>query len=144
MALSASQLQRLKGLIDSRYNALVAEIGVDVSRGRSDTALHEELSKEGASSADRAALEQLVRIDDAELARDLDEFRLMQAARSRLEAGSYGACIDCQREISFERLRAQPAALRCVECQHEQEKSRAGQRTDARTVTRKSPLHRKS
>ncbi len=125
MALARSQLEHLKALVDSRYQALVAEIQVDVSRGRGDASLINELHREGADFADRAALEQLVSIDDAELSRDLDELGLMQAARARIESGRYGVCADCHREIGFERLCAQPGALRCLGCQHASEQARA-------------------
>ena len=53
-------------------------------------------------------------LDQAELGRDLSELRDLEAARARLADGSYGICIDCAREIGFERLKANPAALRCI------------------------------
>jgi DnaK suppressor protein len=37
--------------------------------------------------------------------------------------GTYGICIDCGGEIPFERLQAQPAALRCIACQNAYEKT---------------------
>jgi DnaK suppressor protein len=39
------------------------------------------------------------------------------AALDRIEAGRYGACVDCGHEIPEGRLEAQPAASRCVGCQ---------------------------
>lgn len=43
-------------------------------------------------------------------------------ALQRLEAGTYGICEDCGRQISENRLRALPFALNCFECQEEREK----------------------
>lgn len=121
MALSRTQLAHLKDLIDRRYLALVAEIQMDVSRGRSDTLLSNDLAKEGGDAAERAAVKQMVRVDDAELSRDMDELNLIKAARSRLENRSFGQCADCQGDIAYERLQAQPWALCCLDCQRARE-----------------------
>ena len=45
--------------------------------------------------------------------RDLAE---IDAAQARWDAGTYGICIDCGRSIPIARLRARPAAMRCVAC----------------------------
>lgn len=45
-------------------------------------------------------------------------------ALDRLDAGSYGKCIDCGRELPDERLEARPEAERCVECQQRHESRR--------------------
>jgi DnaK suppressor protein len=54
---------------------------------------------------------------------ELSERRLgaMWAACDRLENGHYGLCQECAEEISFERLRAVPTALYCVDCQAQHE-----------------------
>ncbi len=46
--------------------------------------------------------------------------RVADALR-RMDAGHYGLCADCEEEIPFERLRAEPWALRCVACQARRE-----------------------
>ena len=45
----------------------------------------------------------------------------------RLDAGKYGSCFECEREISERRLRALPFAVRCQACEErrEQEQGRA-------------------
>ena len=44
-------------------------------------------------------------------------------ALERIADGSYGACSDCGLEIGFERLKVEPGALRCIECQRVYEKT---------------------
>jgi DnaK suppressor protein len=44
----------------------------------------------------------------------------------RIEGGSYGTCTDCGVEIGYDRLRANPAAIRCMACQTRFEKTHAG------------------
>ena len=48
----------------------------------------------------------------------------VREALSRLDAGSYGKCVDCGRELPDERLEARPEAERCVDCQQKAEARR--------------------
>jgi RNA polymerase-binding transcription factor DksA len=41
----------------------------------------------------------------------------LTAAQKRIADGSYGTCIDCDEPIDDDRLKVQPAALRCLDCQ---------------------------
>jgi DnaK suppressor protein len=45
------------------------------------------------------------------------ELEAIDAALDRLRAGAYGLCDACGEPIGYERLAAQPDALRCVRCQ---------------------------
>ncbi|MEO8158416.1 MAG: TraR/DksA C4-type zinc finger protein [Betaproteobacteria bacterium] len=122
MPLSKSQYDELKRAIDDRRAALTDEIRSDSARVREDS--------HGASAgaldrADVAATGQIVDMDNAELERDLNEMRELEAARARLDAGSFAQCIDCHKEIEYPRLRAQPMASRCLDCQRRFEASHA-------------------
>lgn len=54
-------------------------------------------------------------------ARESDELSMVDAALRRIEAGSYGQCVDCGAEIPAARLRAAPEAARCIACQEKAE-----------------------
>jgi len=41
----------------------------------------------------------------------------IEAALARLDAGTYGTCVDCGRGVAPDRLDALPWAARCIECQ---------------------------
>lgn len=83
----------------------------------------------GQSRTDRAAEVAAQDADDApqrvperELAmaltdRERRELDAVGAALRRLETGQYGVCSDCGAEIPFDRLKAEPWALRCVACE---------------------------
>lgn len=45
----------------------------------------------------------------------------IEAALQRLEAGEFGTCFDCRRQISGLRLRAVPFAALCLACQQRQD-----------------------
>ena len=55
----------------------------------------------------------LAGLDDRERA-ELDD---IEAGLERLRAGTFGLCEDCHGEIPLSRLRATPAARRCLTCQ---------------------------
>jgi len=48
----------------------------------------------------------------------------VREALARVDAGSYGRCVDCGKELPDERLEARPEAERCVECQQKVEARR--------------------
>jgi RNA polymerase-binding transcription factor DksA len=123
MALTAKQLQDLRKRIEDRSRALAAEVRKDAGREREEQ--YGELAGSTHDTGDESIADLLADLDHAELTRDLQELRDLEAARQRLAAGTYGQCIDCGGEIGVERLRANPAALRCVACQQQYEKTHA-------------------
>jgi DnaK suppressor protein len=56
----------------------------------------------------------------------LAESAAVQAALHRVSEGSYGRCIECNRDIGRERLLAQPSAGRCLPCQERSEPVQPG------------------
>lgn len=123
MALSRQQTEEWKRFVESRCVALGDEIRADALRARDASA--GTLAGGHMDSGDAAVADQIVDLGNAELSRDLRELRELEAARARLDAGSFGQCIDCHEEIEYSRLRAQPAALRCVDCQRTYESTHA-------------------
>ena len=119
--LTPEQLERLRAKIDERCEALSAEIHRDAARSRDET--YGELAGPVTDGGDKATADLISDLSSAELDRDLGELRRLEAAQERLAGGSYGICVDCGREIAFERLLAQPAALRCLDCQRVYERT---------------------
>jgi DnaK suppressor protein len=58
----------------------------------------------------------------AQYSRHLAQLRAIDEALLRIDEGRYGTCKDCEEEISLGRLNAIPFALRCVDCQEQQER----------------------
>ena len=56
-------------------------------------------------------------LDMAQSDRDTLELATVRQALQRLAEGDYGICADCQEEIPFNRLQAEPWARRCVACE---------------------------
>jgi len=53
--------------------------------------------------------------------RESQELQEIEAALARIGDGSYGTCTDCGAEIGAARLKAYPAARRCLPCQEKHE-----------------------
>lgn len=123
MALTPEQLAKLQGMINERREALEGELHQDAAHARDE--VYSALAGPVTDTGDEAVADLLSDIDNAELSRDLRELREFEAAQARLADGSFGTCVDCGREIDFERLCAYPAAQRCFDCQRVHEKTYA-------------------
>ena len=124
MALTTQQMDQLRGLIEERRQALIAELREDAERTQERQ--FGELAGPAPDSGDESVAALIADLEHAGLSRDLGELRGLEAARARIADGSYGTCIDCGGDIEFDRLRANPGALRCVDCQRIHEKTYAG------------------
>jgi len=57
--------------------------------------------------------------------RETAELEAIDATLHRIEAGTYGDCIDCGACIAPARLQASPEAARCIHCQEKAERRHA-------------------
>jgi len=121
MPLNQKQVEEFRGLIDERRRALLAEIGEDAERARE--APYSEIAGEAPDAGDASVATLFSDLDQADLNRDVGEVRALDAAVERIEEGRYGQCDDCGGDIGEGRLRAFPAAIRCVKCQERYEKT---------------------
>lgn len=123
MVLTPPQVQELRRRILERRRQLAAELRGDAERARREQ--YGELAGATHDTGDESVADLLADLGQAELSRDLAELRDMEVARLRLAGGSYGICTDCGAEIGYERLCANPAAVRCLACQTHYEKTHA-------------------
>lgn len=70
-----------------------------------------------ADPGEKSVADLLSDVDLAEITRDVEEIREIEAALLRIAHGTYGRCIECGEAIARERLSAMPAASRCHACQ---------------------------
>jgi RNA polymerase-binding transcription factor DksA len=121
MALNRRDLIQLASQLEERAEALRVEIHREVERGRQET--FAEVAGTTHDAGDEALASLVADLDNAEVTRDLEELRGLEAARRRVADGSYGLCADCGTDIPLARLHAQPGAARCAECQARHEKT---------------------
>lgn len=120
------QIAALQARLEQRRQELNGEI--DDKLQTSEQGL-QELSGEVGDAGDESVAHMITDLDLASANRDVSELRDVEAALQRIREGTYGTCIQCGADLEFERLNAQPTALRCVECQTQFEKLHANHNT---------------
>lgn len=123
MALTPEQTRQLRQTVDERRNALTAEVGRDLDRLREDGL--DSIVGAVPDPGDESVASMISDLNQADASRDVHELQNLDAARQRMDEGSYGICIQCGQDIGFERLRANPGAERCIRCQTQYEKTHA-------------------
>lgn len=121
--IAAQELQNLLGLIDAQEQELRTRIADE--KERANTEMTSQLEGVVGDGADYAGARIRAGIENELVERHLRDLSGLQAARQRIEAGTYGTCADCGEPIGRERLRANPIALRCAECQTARERGSA-------------------
>lgn len=105
--------QRLREQLTEELGDLRAQLvdmGVDPTTGAPDGDQFEQgFADSGQSTAEKARV-----LSMAEGV--LESIREVDAALSRMEAGTYGTCESCGAEIPDERLEARPVARLCMAC----------------------------
>ena len=124
MALTPKQTEELRRLVEKRRAQLAAELREDAARARDEP--YAEHAGMAPDAGDESVATLIADLEQADLTRDLDELRAMEAAWQRLKDGSYGICVDCGSDIGYARLKAFPAAARCIEDQQRHEKTYGG------------------
>lgn len=121
--LRQSQLEQLRQKLIIRTRELREDIRRELMQ--SDQERHREVAGMVGDVGDESVANLVADLDAAAIDRDVRELRSIEAARGRLEAGTYGICLDCGNAIPWARLLAQPDASRCVPCAQQHEKTHA-------------------
>ncbi len=87
------------------------------------------VSRVPADTGDLATGDFLGDLDVAIIDRHVRELRDIEAARARIQGGTFGTCVDCGGEIALARLNAYPTAKRCLTCQQKREQVYAHEQT---------------
>jgi RNA polymerase-binding transcription factor DksA len=113
-----THLTKLRDLLNYRRHELETEVhAAELARREGAGADAHEVE----DFKDEAAQMQRTQLDGAQEQRDRDELAQVTSALRRLDSGTYGDCVDCREPIALQRLLVQPAALRCAQCQTDQE-----------------------
>jgi len=118
--LTSAQLKELRQRLQQRHSELREEVRRELLAA--DEERYIDLAGRVHDSGEESVADLLADLDIARLDRQVNEIRRIEAAFRRLDVGNYGVCHDCDCDISYERLRSQPYAERCVDCQSQYEK----------------------
>jgi len=122
--LTIEQRESIEHLIRARIETLRGAIGDALRQSGSAEAIGlanhlEEIDDDAVADLERV-------LDAALLERELAELRALESAVGRLHTRDYGVCADCGGDIPFARLKANPAAERCLACQERFERTHPG------------------
>ena len=113
--LQNKQLESLQTAMRARQTQLREEIRQALVK--SDSEHYLQIADSVRELEDESFADLIVDVGLAEIDRDLDELRAIDAALLRMADSSYGICAACDRPIDVKRLNLTPQALRCIDCQ---------------------------
>jgi RNA polymerase-binding protein DksA len=113
--LQNEQLESLQAAMRARQTQLREEIRQALIK--SDSEHYLQIADSVRELEDESFADLIVDVGLAEIDRDLDELRAIDAALMRVADGSYGVCEACDKPIDVRRLNLTPQALRCIDCQ---------------------------
>ena len=122
MSISSSDLAHFKRQLSARTDVLRAEIR-DVLL-RNDRERYADIAGQVHDAEEEALADLLVDVSFAEITRDVQEIRDIDAALRRIAAGTYGTCVRCREPISRDRLEVYPTAKRCLSCEQSHDRER--------------------
>ncbi len=113
--LQNKQVESLQAAMRARQVQLREEIRQALIK--SDSEHYLQIADSVRELEDESFADLIVDVGLAEIDRDLDELRAIDAALLRVADGSYGVCEACDKPIDVKRLNLTPQALRCIDCQ---------------------------
>jgi RNA polymerase-binding protein DksA len=113
--LQNKQVESLQAAMRARQAQLREEIRQALIK--SDSEHYLQIADSVRELEDESFADLIVDVGLAEIDRDLDELRAIDAALLRVADGSYGICEACDKPIDLKRLNVTPQALRCIDCQ---------------------------
>jgi DnaK suppressor protein len=116
--LTAGQRAQLKELLVLRQHELDQRLYSEFGGGGRAAHAREVLQQDSDDAPQRASDREIDLLrGDAELR----ELGAVSLALRRLDGPEFGGCVDCGEPIAFDRLKAEPWALRCVACESRRE-----------------------
>ena len=111
MTNTARRRAHLERMLRDRRREMQGEVRHGIRNGRTDR------SKQGGDDIDRSDAHSQGDMELALLQMRAETVMRIDAALGRLEAGTYGSCLECALAIPERRLRALPFAVRCQACE---------------------------
>ncbi len=125
MTVASEQYDELRRQLLERKDELTREVA-DGARQRLEENQFINMRSEVGDTGDASTATEQQDLRNSQIERDVNELRSIEAALARFDEGTYGMCTRCGGEIGEARLRANPAAERCIACQTAYEKQYGG------------------
>ncbi len=109
--MTATERDQLRHELIDRLTEIYRAVRADLSAITVGAAVQSDSGDE----AEEGAIDELRALDSSLEERNRQLAHSIEDALRRMSSDDYGICIDCEREIPFERLRAVPWTLRCAD-----------------------------
>ena len=117
--MSKTQYSEFKALLQAQRKLLQEEVREKIAASGQELGfVNQSKITDDDGLADAAA-----EMEVAMVMRESQELQEIEAALARIDDGSYGSCYDCGEDIDQARLKAYPAARRCLPCQEKHERT---------------------
>lgn len=113
--LNKEQRSELEQQIRARREVLWTDVARTLRKEGHDSIV--ENMGEPHDRGDASVADMLADLDIAIVEKEAAELKQIELAIIRLNNNTYGVCVDCGSPIGYPRLRANPTASRCVDCQ---------------------------
>lgn len=114
-----SRHTELRRILEDRRRELALQLQHKMRNVRTDGSVN---MSQGVVDAEEASVSDIQEdIEIALLQMKSETLNRVNEALARLDEGTYGNCFECADEISEQRLRALPFAVRCKDCEEERE-----------------------
>jgi RNA polymerase-binding transcription factor len=100
----------------SKFEAILTKKREELRRSQNNDERHE-AHDFGRDEGDRANFSQSKEMAFRQRAQERGLLMLVEAALSRISSGSFGICLNCEQDISINRLNAVPWSRYCITCQ---------------------------
>ncbi len=110
-------IEEMKGILLSEKESLLSQI--NKNNKEFANGIESTTPKDFADIASYASDQDML---DALGAKTVRKLQAIDAALLRIEENRYGKCVKCSKDISEERLKSLPYAIKCLSCQNAEEK----------------------
>ena len=123
--MSALETEKFRGLLLEKRQAVVGAI--EYLNQEHPGSLEDETGELVSGSADQHIADTATETVDREIDYTLEEhdertLTAIDGALARIDAGTYGVCVNCGAQIAPERLEAMPWATLCIDCKRKEER----------------------
>lgn len=116
--MTGGRREDLKRMLEDRRREILSEVQEKIRDARSESGWAKNDVLDAGESSEADIQED---IEFALIQMKAETLNKINEALTRLEEGAYGYCFECGEEISEQRLRALPFAVRCKECEEARE-----------------------
>lgn len=128
--MNAQRKLKLRAMLLERRQEVASEVARKLHDNRTESARRR--AEDVADSAEDSEADMREDVELALVQMKADTLNKINQTLDRLDQGTYGYCCECGGEITEQRLRALPFAIRCKDCEETCEIAEQRQRVQAR------------